>query len=629
VTAAAARRRLPAPGQKEAAMVKSKVLSDAGWKDVAGKSKVKDNGLLKALEKLKRLGDDDHDETTKVLDEVGKLAGLLQKDKAVAAIPVVAKYVAEVIGEAQAMARDVAKAKAEHEKAQKAEAEAEKKAAVKTAEHHDDDDELTPELLTTKLKPLLKLVAKGETMHTLVAKSGKKVVVMMSRKPISPARRQMLADELGGGSTKYYPGICRLEAGAMTFALKNEVAGMAKLVKVALLEQTGLRLNKLKCRGDDGEDADEDADGAPDDRSGDGADRHGDAAGGASAPGAAGASAAAASSTCVTPEATATDCFFDHDKADLTPSDKTFLGAYAKAYLAGNVTEKIVLEGWASMDGDKDWNKTLSLKRAAQVAAFLVGQKVPRAQVTFDGKGRTADFAPDNPCLNRRVTLRPKLDLKVRDFVDVTQEEPRNVPTGKKPTNTLGEPAPTSNDFDLPTPPDTVSRELVRKELADWLRELGKSQGVKSRDYDVLSTSRVYVAEETLLGRPLGEDLELPSRTPANGDERGYTAKDLADRIANNLPERIPRKNFTNFVKMRAKEVKKQKSIAGQIGDAFDEKADDILADFGVPQKYWKDIKDFAKKRIPDAIDKLPIDDDLKGPAKKAYEKILEEGKGK
>jgi hypothetical protein len=32
-------------------MVKSKVLSDAGWKDVAGKSKVKDNGLLKALEK--------------------------------------------------------------------------------------------------------------------------------------------------------------------------------------------------------------------------------------------------------------------------------------------------------------------------------------------------------------------------------------------------------------------------------------------------------------------------------------------------------------------------------------------------------------------------------------------------
>jgi hypothetical protein len=242
----------------EAAMiVKSKLLSDAGWKDVAAKGKIKDNGLLKSLLKLRRLGDDAYDEATKVLDEVGKLAGLLKRDKAVAATPAVAKYVAEVIGEAQAVARDMAKASAEHDKAQKAQSEAEKKAAAKKADE-DDDDEATPDLLTTKLKALLKLVARGETTHALVAKSGKKVVVMLSRKPIPPARRKMLAEELGGGSTKYYPGVCMLEAGAMTFALKNEVAGMAKLLKLALLQQTGLRLNKLKCRGDDGEDADQD-----------------------------------------------------------------------------------------------------------------------------------------------------------------------------------------------------------------------------------------------------------------------------------------------------------------------------------------------------------------------------------
>jgi peptidoglycan hydrolase-like protein with peptidoglycan-binding domain len=33
---------------------------------------------------------------------------------------------------------------------------------------------------------------------------------------------------------------------------------MAKLIKAALLEQTGLRLNKVKCRGEDGDDNDED-----------------------------------------------------------------------------------------------------------------------------------------------------------------------------------------------------------------------------------------------------------------------------------------------------------------------------------------------------------------------------------
>jgi hypothetical protein len=32
---------------------------------------------------------------------------------------------------------------------------------------------------------------------------------------------------------------------------------MTKLLKLALLDQTGLRVNKLKCRGDDGDDADQ------------------------------------------------------------------------------------------------------------------------------------------------------------------------------------------------------------------------------------------------------------------------------------------------------------------------------------------------------------------------------------
>ena len=242
-------------------MLKSKFLSDAAWKDLAAKNKVKDNGLAKALERLRKADDDDHDEKAEILGEVVKLAVQMKKDKAVAAATPVAKYLAEVQDGAETAVRDAAKAKAEHDKAQKAKAEADKKAAAKqNDDDDDDDDEASPELLTIKLKPLLRLVAKGETMHTLVAKSGKQVVVVMSRKPIPPARRKMLAEQLGGGSTKYYPGVCRLEAGATTFALKAEVAGMAKLLKLALLKQTGLRINKVKCRGEDGDDDDDDDD---------------------------------------------------------------------------------------------------------------------------------------------------------------------------------------------------------------------------------------------------------------------------------------------------------------------------------------------------------------------------------
>jgi hypothetical protein len=245
-------------------MIKSKLLTDSAWKDVLAKNKsVKDNGLLKTLADIKKLGDDDHDDAQAILDQIQKLTAQLKKSKEIAGVPAVGKFLAELAGAADTAVRDVAKAKAESDKGAKAEAQrrAQAEAAKKADEGDGDDDDDDPSgLLTTKLKPLLKLVAKGEMMHTLMAKSGKKVVVLLSRKPIAPARRKMLADELGGGSTKYYPGHCTLEAGAVTFVLKAEVAGMSKLVKAALLEQTGLRLNKLKCRGEDGDDDDDDDD---------------------------------------------------------------------------------------------------------------------------------------------------------------------------------------------------------------------------------------------------------------------------------------------------------------------------------------------------------------------------------
>jgi hypothetical protein len=246
-------------------MSNSKFLSDGGWKDVAAKSGVKDNGLqslLKKLPDLKRVDDDKYDDALKLLDETLNLAGQLKKDKKTA--PAAGKYLDELTAAAEAAVREVARAKAEADKAAKSKAEEEKKAHAEAAKKGDGegDDEDPSGLLTTKLKPLLLQVARGVTMQALVAKSGKQVVVMLSRKPIPPARRKMLADELGGGSTKYYPGHCVLEAGATTFVLKAEVAGMSKLIKAALLEQTGLRLNKIKCRGEDGDDDDADEKGS-------------------------------------------------------------------------------------------------------------------------------------------------------------------------------------------------------------------------------------------------------------------------------------------------------------------------------------------------------------------------------
>ena len=237
-------------------MIRSKVLSDSAWKEVLAKNKaVKDNGMLKALADIKKLGDDDHDNAQKILDDVVKLTAQLKKSKDAAGSPAVAKFLAELASAADVAMRDIAKAKVEADKKARAEAEAKKQAAKESARDADEDgEEESSELLTTKLIPLLRQVNKGEMMHVLVARAGKQVAVMMSRKPIPPARRKLLSDELGvSGGVKFFAGHCVKEGGATTFVLKSEVAGLAKQLKLALLTQTGMRVKRLSCRGEDGE----------------------------------------------------------------------------------------------------------------------------------------------------------------------------------------------------------------------------------------------------------------------------------------------------------------------------------------------------------------------------------------
>ena len=235
-------------------MIRSKVLSDAAWKEVLAKNKaVKDNGMLKALADIKKLGDDDHDNAQKILDDVVKLTAQLKKSKDTAASPAVTKFLAELSSAADVAMRDIAKAKVETKKA-RAEADAKKAEKKPGRDADEDDEEESPALLTTKLIPLLRQVNKGEMMHVLVARAGKQVrgddVAQADRSGATeaPGRR---AGRLGRRQVLH--GHCVKEEGATTFVMKSEVAGLAKQLKLALLNQTGMRVKRLSCRGEDGE----------------------------------------------------------------------------------------------------------------------------------------------------------------------------------------------------------------------------------------------------------------------------------------------------------------------------------------------------------------------------------------
>ena len=122
-----------------------------------------------------------------------------------------------------------------------------------------EEEEETPALLTTKMLPLLRQVRKGESMQVLLGVAGQEVGVLVSRRAIPPTRRKLISDYVGAGTLKFFPGHCIFEENAYTFVMKTQAAGLAKKVKAALLKQIEVRL-KVRVRGEDPKDIDDDGD---------------------------------------------------------------------------------------------------------------------------------------------------------------------------------------------------------------------------------------------------------------------------------------------------------------------------------------------------------------------------------
>src|SRR5712664_24075 len=103
-----------------------KLLTENGWKAVALKLKIKDNGLLKALATYEDTEENKYDERLKRLATVSQLAIALKKSKELTDQPDAAKYLDNVADAAECAKGEVLKAKTLAQK--KAEAEAKEKA---------------------------------------------------------------------------------------------------------------------------------------------------------------------------------------------------------------------------------------------------------------------------------------------------------------------------------------------------------------------------------------------------------------------------------------------------------------------------------------------------------------------
>ncbi len=234
------------------------------WSGFVKKHKLEldDKALVKALSALDKAGEDKPDERAKALSAVA--------DEIKKMVPALAKRKKELGDKPFGLAKDklyalLDLAESGHKAALDAAAEAKR---TDTRGADDDEDDNSPDVLTTKMVPLIRQLKKGDLrLPAMIGSISKTAAVLISKRSISNTKRKLLNEALdAAGGVKYAKGECYYETGTLHFVMsEGKVGGLAKRVRAALLEQTGFKL-KVKLRGEDGEedgDGEEEGDGPP------------------------------------------------------------------------------------------------------------------------------------------------------------------------------------------------------------------------------------------------------------------------------------------------------------------------------------------------------------------------------
>ncbi|MCE9637055.1 MAG: hypothetical protein K8T90_15225 [Planctomycetes bacterium] len=251
-----------------------KHLGELGWKALAVRHKLKDDGLAKSLATLAKLGaDGDAKARLATLDDIAATAKKLRKDKAVAAVDDAAAWLDEMVKEA-------AKARAAAEAAAKAPAPKEKPDAAKTAKADaaqkaapaddggDEGDENSPDIGKRLLAGLARVkAADGEADLAFLAVPGAPAWALAVARMIAPADRKLLSESVKSPKSPV-TGTCVWRDGKYTFVVPavrgGLAAGLAGAIRHWTKKKLGVAVTDGKTTIDDANDTEEPAaDGAP------------------------------------------------------------------------------------------------------------------------------------------------------------------------------------------------------------------------------------------------------------------------------------------------------------------------------------------------------------------------------
>ena len=217
-----------------------KLLTESGWKPIASRFKLKDNGLLRALAGYEKLPDDKHGERLAGIDSVSVLARKLKKDALVSMIPRANNYLTDLIDAAEAEAMLITKAKAVIDK------QTEKDAKEQEKEEGD--------YATRLLTALNKLKSSKSLSFEFIICDAKPNCAVMVAKGIAAHHKEELTRMTDGSKRFLHPGTCCFADGKFVFSMAQPATGLAKKLQNSILFFTGKKVPILVGTESVGED---------------------------------------------------------------------------------------------------------------------------------------------------------------------------------------------------------------------------------------------------------------------------------------------------------------------------------------------------------------------------------------
>lgn len=210
-----------------------KHLTELPWKTLAGKHKLKDPGIAKALAEFGKCAEEDYEARLKALDAVEKHAGAMEKENK--KNKEVADYLGEVLREADRGRKAVELLKKSKDKG-----------AVKEEAGEDEEGGDLKSKLLGGMKKVKGHPPDAPLMEAMVCKAGRGFGVLLAKKVGSGQKKQLLEIFKNESGQKFFSGTCEWGEGEIyTFILDTIPTGAAKGLKAFFREHTN---NNYKIR---------------------------------------------------------------------------------------------------------------------------------------------------------------------------------------------------------------------------------------------------------------------------------------------------------------------------------------------------------------------------------------------